>query len=263
MIPELVEPRPWQPRRWGAIIALILGVQLGLMFWLGSTVPMRPRPGGAALTLHLAVQASADLWALNAPTLFTLPHPEGFSGPVWLRRPQPEIRAFEWSVPPHHVVLALDQLGTVFKPLAEANNFTAIRLPAQPEAAPTLPGLPPMALSADQSVLQLEGGLARRHLLTPLQMKSQPHPEILANSVVQVVVDDEGRPVSVTLLAGSGSAAADQDALEQARIARFERVSYEPAEAVPNPMAHLSWGKMIFQWHTVPMPPASGPAANP
>jgi len=246
------------------MIALIFGVQLGLIFWLGSTAAIRPRPAAAALTLHLAGQASAELRALNDPTLFTLPHPQGFSGPVWLRMPRPEFRSFEWSAPTYHPLLPLDQLGTVFNPLVETSDFAALRLPAQPEAAPTLPDLPPLAVSAAQSVVQLEGGLAQRRLLAPLELKSWSHADILTNSVVQVVVDAEGRPVSPpTLLSGSGSAVADQYALEQARTARFEPVSRDQAERAPNPTAHLSWGKMIFRWHTVPMPPASTPAVSP
>ena len=86
-----------------------------------------------------------------------------------------------------------------------------------PRPSPTLPDLPPLALLQDQSVLQLEDGLAQRRLLTPLQLKPWSNPDILTNSVVQVVVDAEGRPVSLTLLSGSGSAAADQYALEQAK----------------------------------------------
>ena len=75
-----VELRPWPLRRWGVTVALIFGVQLGLIFWLGSTAPIHPRPAAPAPTLRLTGQAFAELRALNDPTLFILPHPEGFSG---------------------------------------------------------------------------------------------------------------------------------------------------------------------------------------
>jgi TonB family protein len=258
-----VEPRPWSLRRWGGMVVLIFGVQLGLIFWLGTRAPIRPRPTAVALTLHLAAQVSAELRALYDPTLFTLPHPQGFSGPVWQRVPRPEFRPFEWSAPPNRLPLAVDRIGAIFTRLVETNYFGALQLPAQPEANPTLPDLPPLSLFRDRSVLELEDGLAERRLLTPLQLKSWSSPDILTNSVVQVVVDAEGRPVSVTLLSGSGSAAADQYALDQAEAARFKPVSRTPAETSPNPTAPLSWGKMIFRWHTVPTPPASAPAASP
>jgi TonB family protein len=258
-----VEPQPWSLRRWGGMVVLIFGVQLGLIFWLGTRAPIRPRPTAAALTFHLAAQASAELRALYDPTLFTLPHAQGFSGPVWQRVPRPEFRPFEWSAPPNRLPLAVDRIGAIFTRLVETNYSSALQLPAQPEANPTLPDLPPLSLLKDQSVVELEDGLAERRLLTPLQLKSWSSPDILTNSVVQVVVDAEGRPVSVTLLSGSGSAAADQYALDQAEAARFKPVSRTPAETSPNPTAPLSWGKMIFRWHTVPTPPASAPAASP
>ena len=262
MTSALVKPRPWSRRRWGGMVVLILGIQLGLIFWLGTRKPIRPRPAAAAFTLHLAAQASAELQALYDPTLFTLPHAVGFSGPVWQRVPRPEFRSFEWSAPPNRLPRAVDHIGAVFTRLVETNYIDTLQEPAQPEPDPTLPDLPPLALLQDQSVLQLEGGLAQRRLLTPLQLKSWSNPDILTDSVVQVVVDAEGRPVSPTLLSGSGSAAADQYALDQARAARFEPLSRNPPEAVPNPMARLKWGKMIFRWHTLPTPPTSAPAAN-
>ena len=263
MTAVLAEKPPGPIRRWGGMIALILGGQLGLIFWLGSTEPIRPRPATAALNLHIAGQASAELQALNDPTLFILPHPQGFSGPVWLRIQGPVFRSFEWSAPDNQLVLPLAELGAAFNPVVEKSDFTGLQLPAQPEPALTHPDPPPLAVSADQSVLELEGGLAQRRLLTPLELKSWSHPDILANSVVQVIVDAEGRPVSPpTLLSISGSAAADQDALNLARTARFEPVGCDQAEGASNPTAPLSWGKMIFRWHTVPKPPASTPAVS-
>ena len=257
-----VELRPWSLRRWGGVVVVIFAVQLSLIFWLGTRTPIRPRPAAAAFTLHLAAPASAELQALYDPTLFTLPHAEGFSGPVWQRVPRPEFRSFEWSAPPTRLPRAVEQIGAVFTRLVETNYIDTLPQPAPSEPDPTLPDLPPLALLQDQSVLQLEDGLAQRRLLTPLQLKSWSNPDILTDSIVQVVVDAEGRPVSPTLLSSSGSAAADQYALDQARAARFEPLSRNPAEAAPNPMARLKWGKMIFRWHTLPTPPASAPAAN-
>ena len=258
-----VELRPWPLRRWGVTVALIFGVQLGLIIWLGSTAPIHPRPAAPAPTLRLTGQAFAELRALNDPTLFILPHPEGFSGPAWRRTTRPEFRPFEWSAPTNHFPLGIDRLGTVFNRLFETGDLPALQLPSQIEAAPTLPNIPPLPVLAGQSVLQLEDGLAQRHLLAPLELKSWQNPDILANSVVRVGVDAGGQPVSVTLHSRSGSVAADQYALDQAWAARFEPLSGSSAETLLKPTAHLSWGRMIFQWHTVPMPAASAPPASP
>jgi TonB family protein len=258
-----VEPRPWSLLQWAEMVVLIFVVQLGLIFWLGSPVPIRPRPAAAALTLHLATPASAELRALYDPTLFTLPHPQGFSGPAWQQVTQQEFHPFEWPAPTNRLPLAFDRLGAIFSRLIESNQFGALQLPLQPEASPTLPDLPPLSLMADQSVVQLEDGLARRRLLAPLHLRSCTNADILADSVVQVVVDAEGLPVWVTLLSGSGSADADQFALEQARAARFDPLSRNPAESNLNPLSRLTWGRMSFRWHTIPVPPPSAPAAKP
>jgi hypothetical protein len=258
-----VEARPWARRRLWGMVALVFIVQLGLIFWLGSRTPIRPRLSTGALTLYLGGEATAELQPLNDPTLFTLPHPEGFSGPVWRRMPRPKFRPFEWSAPTDHYPLAIDRLGAVFNRLLETNQFQALQLPAQLEAAPTLPDVPPLAVFADHSVVQLEDGLAQRRLLAPLQLKSFTNIDILANTVVRVGVDTGGLPVSVTLLSVSGSPAADQFALDQAWAARFEPLTRNSAETILKPTAPLSWGRMVFRWHTVPAPPASAPAASP
>lgn len=48
--------------------------------------------------------------------------------------------------------------------------------------------------------MQLEWDQAHRRLLTPLELRSWESPDILANSVVQIVVGADGTPASVTLL---------------------------------------------------------------
>jgi len=111
--------------------------------------------------------------------------------------PRPVFRSFEWSAPTNRLLLALDQLGTVFNQLVEASDFTAPQLLGQSPAEPTLPDLPPQAIMADQSTLQLEGSLAQRRLLVPPELRSWSYPDVLTNSVVQVVVDAEGRPMSL------------------------------------------------------------------
>jgi hypothetical protein len=257
-----VELRLWARRRWWGMVVLVFIVQLTVIFWLGSRTPILPHPT-EAVTLTLGSPAPTTLQALDDPTLFILPHPEGFSGPVWGKTYRPEFTPFEWSAPANHFPLAIERLGTVLNQLFPASEFPALQLPAQAEAAPTLPNVPPLPIFPDQSVLQLEDGLAQRRLLTPLALKSLPSPDILAPSVVRVGVDAGGRPVAVTLLSWSGSPAADQYALDQAWAAQFEPLSGYPGDALLKSTAQLSWGQMIFRWHTAPTPPANVSAANP
>ena len=259
----LVEPRPWSRRRWWSMVGLIFGLQLALIFWLGETSLVRSRPPAPGLTLKVAGSASADLLALRDPTLFALPRQQGMPVPTSLRTPQPDFHAFAWPEPTNHPHLAIDQLGAAFNRFVETNAFDPLPLPAKSLPELTLPELPPLAISAARTTLRLEWDQSPRRLLTPLELRSQENPEILTNSMVQIVVDAEGRPTSVTLLSGSGSKSADQQAFEQANAARFEPLNRNPAGTPPSPVAALTWGRMIFQWHTLPPPLTNAPAVSP
>jgi TonB family protein len=263
MTSTLVESGAWTRRRWWGLVVLIFGVQLVLIFWLGETSPIRPRPAAPTLTLKLAGSASAELLALHDPTLFALPHPQGVLAPTWLRTPRPEFQSFAWPELTNYPLVAIDQLGAAFNRFVETNTFNPLPLPAKPLPELTLPELTPLAISAPHSTLRLEWGQIRRQLLTPLELRSWQNQDILTNSVVQIVVDAEGRPASVTLLSGSGSKAADQQALEQANAARFEPLSRNLGAPAFNPAAQLTWGRMVFEWHTLPLPLTNAPAAGP
>jgi len=260
---ESVEPRPWPLRRWTGTLLLIFVSQLGLIFWLGTRTPAPPRPTAPAVTLYPAAPTLADLRALYDPSLFALPHANGFSGPVCQSMPRPEFRPFEWSAPKNHLPPAVDRVGAVFPRLVETNYSLVPQFQPRPEAQPMLSCHPPPSWFNDRSLVELEGDLAERNLMMPLQLKSWSSSDILTNSVVQVIVDAEGRPVSATVLSGSGSAEADQYALDQAEAARFTPVSHVPGDANSNPSSHLCWGKMIFIWHTVPTAPPSALVGSP
>jgi hypothetical protein len=263
MTSALAESRPWSGCRWWGLVALIFGVQLGLIFWLGATAPIRPRPAATGFTLKLAGSASSELLALNDPTLFALPRRQGFAGPASLGTPGPESHSFQWPEPTNSLLLADDQLGVVFSRFIGTNDFNSPHLSDSLKPLPTLPDLPPLAVSEPPSTLLLEGDLAQRRLVTSLPLRSWPSPDILGNSVVRIAVDGDGRPFSPTLLSGSGSTAADQYALGQARRARFETVRRNPAATAFNPAASLCLVRMVFRWHTLPPPPTNTPAASP
>ena len=263
MTSALVESRPWSHRRWWGMVGLIFGVQLGLIFWLGDASPIRQRPAAPGLTLKLAGSASAELLALHDPTLFALPHPQRIPAPAWLSTPRPEVHPFAWPEPTNYLLVSIDQLGAGFNRFVETNAFNSLPAPAKPLPELTFPESPALPASAEHSTVRLEWDQAERRLLTALELRSWESPDILTNSVVQIVVGAEGTPASVTLLSGSGSKAADQEALEQANAARFEPLSRNPSGTALNPAAQLTWGKMIFRWHTLPLRPTNAPAASP
>jgi TonB family protein len=252
-------PKSWTIWRRTLFVALIFTGQLALVFWLGDSAQKRPRPREAPPALQLAVGASPELLALNDPTLFALPHQQGFSGAAWLKKPVLQTPSSDWSEPATWLSLPIARLGETFSSFMETNHPAAARVLTTPLPEPTW--LPPsrMEVAPEQSTLHIAGALAQRRLLTPLVLSSRTNATFLTNSVIQVVVDAQGRPLSAALLGpGSGSPAADQDALRIAQAARFEPLAAKYLESNANALANLTWGRMIFEWRTIP--PASGTA---
>ena len=169
--------------------------------------------------------------------------------------PELPTNSFSWSEDPRWLRLGVRELGAAFNQFVATNQFDVAQVLAPPEPALVLPE--PVALEAApaSSVLTITGSLARRQLLTPLTLPSWTNTDLLTNSVVQMVVDAEGRPMSLTLLSSSGDPKADQQALEQARAARFD--SIDNSQKPGRPVQGLTWGKLIFEWNTLPVPPTN------
>jgi hypothetical protein len=252
------EPRRWALRRWWVLVGVIFTVQLGLIFWLGDNSPIRPRTAASPPILRLA-GSSGELLELADPTLFALPHRRGFSGAAWMKLWRPQFQPFQWSEPPRWLTLAVPELGGVFQQFMMTNNFEARPWIANPEPALRVTELAAAAVLPLSSSFRLEGGLAGRSLLTTFKLPAWPHTDVLTNTVVAVLVDAQGVPASGTLLTGSGSKEADQHALRQVKEARFEALTTGPN----SPATGLSWGKIIFEWNTLPLPPTNAPAAAP
>jgi TonB family protein len=254
-------PKSWTAWRRTLFVALIFTGQLALIFWLGDSSPKGPRPREAPPVLQFAVGASPELLALNDPTLFALPHQQGFSGAAWLKKPKLQTPSSDWLEPATWLALSTARLGETIEGYMETNHPVPTRVlsASLPEPA----WLPPsrMEVAPEQSTLHIAGALAQRRLLTPLVLSSRTNATLLTNSIIQVVVDAQGRSLSATLLGpGSGSPAADQDALRMAQTAQFEPLAANHLEASANALANLTWGKMIFEWRTIPPASVAAPA---
>jgi hypothetical protein len=129
------------------------------------------------------------------------------------------------------------------------------------EPGGALPDPPPLPLSPEQSRLRIEGDLAGYRLLRTLDLPSWQYNDVLTNTGVQMLVNADGRPVSAILLFTSGYKKADDHALVQARAARFELSGAAGQQWQPpsTPLAHLVRGLLLFDWHTVPLPPTNAP----
>jgi TonB family protein len=257
-----IELRPWPRSLWWMAIAFVLTFQIALVFWLSERSPRAPPRALAAPVFHLSPGESDELLALEDPTLFVLPHHEGFSGQTWLRIPAQDFHPADWSEPPCWLPLPVQQLGTSFRSFAQTNTFPPFQTVVMPPLALTVPELSPTGPFAAPSTLKIEGDLARRRLLSPLELKSWPNPDLLTNTIVQLLVDSQGNTVSATVLQpGSGKAEADQLALELARSARFEPAGPAGPHKAEHTAADLTLGTMIFEWQT--LPPTNATPATP
>ncbi|MGO8679142.1 MAG: energy transducer TonB [Limisphaerales bacterium] len=256
-----VQDSRWPFRRWVVAVAVVFAAQAGLILWLGERGPVRSRPPGATPALRLAGGISAEALALQDPTLFVLPHLQGYSGPAWLKVGPVPNRPSDWWEAPRTLPVCVTRLGAPPSQQLETNRLAPLGLAPALEPGRSLPDPLPLPLSPEQSRLRIEGDLAGYRLLTTLNLPSWQYDDVLTNTGVEMVVDAEGRPCAATVLFSSGYPKADDHALAQARTARFDIPSPPPGQgAAPSTSeARLIRGLLLFDWHTVPLPPTNAP----
>jgi len=252
--PDL-EPRRWPVAKLLVMIALVMAVQAGLIWRLGGPLPPVRRTTAPAPRFSLA----GPVAFLDDPTLFALPHREGFAGSAWLKLPKMEFNPANWSESNRWLVLPVEQLGALFQNFVRTNpapRFSTVA-PFQPDLVePELPVEPLVTASR----IRVEGDLARRRLLSRLDPGPQAAVDLLTNSVVQVLVDAQGNTLSPVLLSGCGSPTADQRALALAKSARFSPLP-APGSGEPEPPPTI--GRLVFEWQTLPLATTNSPSAAP
>lgn len=249
------EPVRWGRQRWLAAIVLIFltHVALIVVFNRRPTSPLPPTQFGMRLVAAEDAEARrhlADNPTLPDPTLFAAPSLPGFSGQAWLAFALPEHKLADWSEPPRWLDLEGAELAKTF--VGYAAQLTNRSLLVADLPMPRLVGLDlpvPNHSICTQSLWRLEGQLARRSLLTPLQLRSWRSQELLTNSVVQLTVDGDGNTLFALLLSESGSKEADRWAVRAAAQTQFEPL--QSGGSLPRTNLALSIGTLVFQWHTV------------
>jgi TonB family protein len=242
---EPAEKKPsgegWTSGRWIAVIALIFATHAALIFLFGEKKPPVTRPVKTVPTLALA-DDSNDLLALNDPTLFALPNQRDFASVVWLKIPVVKQPSFRWTEAPQPLPLSTAGLGTALGRFMQTNFMASHPLDFRPARELSTPARPIESVTAQNSTMQIEGELAQRQLPSDIRLTNWPYADVLAPSEVQVLVDAAGKLVSAVLLKSSDYKDADEQALALARNLRFM------------PSSSLTFGKIIFNWHTVPIP---------
>jgi hypothetical protein len=228
------------------VIAFVFAAHVAVVFLFGEKKPAVPRAVTNVPMLSLASEAD-ELLALNDPTLFALPHQRDFASAAWLKPSEVKSPSFRWTEPPRWLPLSADDLGATFGRLMRTNHFASYPLDFRPALTLSAPVLPVQPMLPQNSTMQIEGELARRQLSVQINLTNWPVAEVIAPSVVQVLVDMAGKVISTVLLPpGNGFTAtdqyndADQRALAIARTLRF------------TPSSDLTIGRIIFNWHTVP-----------
>jgi hypothetical protein len=249
--PDEGKPRrqeSWPLSRWLLLIVFVLAAHVALIFAFGARKPVTPVKVKNVPELQLA-DGSSEWLLLNNPTLFALPNIQGFAGPAWLEPPHAPFHPLEWTEPPRWWQLSAAELGNVFSRFMETNRFAGFKFDLKPSPQFTVPLVPLEPGFAGVSTLRIEGDIARRPLLTSFKLPWATNADVVAPSIVQVLVNAAGNVVSAVVLPSRNSgevrdAGADRRALELARTARFA--------GGPD----LTLGKLIFNWRTVP-PPAT------
>jgi hypothetical protein len=263
---DSLEPTCWSKRDWAYAVGAAFVLQAGLIFCFARrelSPPERPPFETAIyLTANGPDTSTVNSVGFDDPTLLALPNLRGFSGAAWLKFPTLDYQPMEPPEPTNWLHLEEHTLGATFSQFV-ASNRAAPRLIADKPLPPLVRYEPnfPNEPAATQSRLRLQGQLANRPLLSPLALPSWPHAEILSNTVVQVAVDPDGMTFSPVLLSHSGLREADTFALDWAGGARFRPLPRETR--LRDGTESLTWGKLVFQWHTVPLLPTNSPFATP
>ena len=258
-----VELRAWSRRRWWGAILLLLAAQMGLVFWLGDRSLTVPRKAATKSTVSLAPGLSGELLVLNDPTLFVWANRQGFSGAAWSNIPSVNYRLADRTEPPRLLSLPVVELGAAFHRLAQTNLASPFQIAdkLEPRSSPA-DLFPPTTSLIARSTVRVEGELAARRLLPVPELPSWPHADLMASSAVQVMVDEDGQTISATLLSGSGHREADRYALDLTKRARFNSLRVSGPDRLMESAAPVTWGKLIFDWHTTPVPPTNAPPPN-
>jgi hypothetical protein len=256
------ESRRRLPARFWGPVTLVFTLQVALVFWLSDHSPMTIQKPAAAPVVRLSGDVPEVLLALEDPTLFVLPHEQGFSGAAWMEiRGQP-FHSKIWTEPPRWFPLPTNELGAAFARFVQTNSMASFQTIATLEPTLTIPELPSTAPISIPSRMRIGGELAKRRLLSKLELPAWTNTDLLTNSVVQLVVNARGYTVSAILLRpGSGSDQADAIALQLAKNARFDSIEAAGPSRETTPKPDLAVGIITFEWQT--LPPTNGLPAAP
>jgi hypothetical protein len=236
----LGEPSAWTSRKRWLVIVFFIGLQLLMIVWLSERAPLHPRKAAAHPAILLAAHAQNDILPLTDPTLFPSTHPDGFSGLAWLNVAPHGYLPRETGAAPQLLSIEPDGFGDIVGSLPNVKTPITLGPIGWIAQISTLSDAAPVAAFPTNSVVTLSRGTTARGLLSVPPLKSWPCDDVLPPSVVQVLIDKRGVPISAVLLTTCGFKPADVYAVDMARTALFE------------PASDTASGSLVFHWHTLP-----------
>jgi hypothetical protein len=265
MTAETVESRTWSPLKWAVVVTTILALQTGFFFWFTRPPGLTARTRPATLSIRLPDGQPADLLGYINPSVLVRVNSRGFSGQAWLQIPPVAYNPVESNPPPFLLQLQADHLGDAVTQALTNSLSQPFEVAARP--APRFDNYSPSPLVVPtESTLSIEGELAGRPLLARPVLKLQPADTILTNTVVDVVVDGEGRVFAPPVLDPASSprpaesAGADADALTATANLLFQPLPRVPGRSrLAAPI--LTPGRVVFHWQTIPTPTATNDTA--
>jgi hypothetical protein len=239
----------WTRQRVPILAMVIFVAHVIAIFALHTPTPMlalpeafrSPRMPTPQMTTNNLLEAEE----LNDPLVFAGAHQHGFSAAAWMMRPKQEYVLTNSAPAPRFL--------SFVRPPTE---FPAVENLAEASRSSDLPFVE-FALPKEmpKSTLAVQGALEQRRVMSAPEIPTQFATDVLSNTVVQVGVRADGFPFSTRVISGSGSRAADLQALDIANRVRFAPsmpVSVQKrnaAEAIGDP-GELQWGEFVFQWFT-------------
>ena len=238
---------------WGFLFIFLL--HAFAVFWFEErrdSTPLRQKPPPF---LFLSSDSNSDFRlnqsiALHDPTLFSLPHAQGFSGGAWLQLRPPLPKLTNWSAPPEWLDLPVEQLGQ------SLNSYVATNRPSEEQLLGALRETrTPEVRIPDQPVVtrttvKIEGGLAARKLTRAPDLPPVTFSDLLRRTVVTVSVNGDGMVETVAVISPSGSKSADAKAVELTR--EFEFAPFSIREAHLRATAAPTIGRFVFTWQVLP-----------
>ena len=268
MTPSSSRVRPGKfGRRWLLPILLLAVAQAAVLeLTVNQVKNVRPSPPFTQQITLAADESSArqisQMPWLDSPTLFAVPSLNGFSGGAWLQYQPPSTPESPVNDVPLWLEMQTNQIG---RSLMEFSAQT--QPPPLSVVERRIPWRDNLTIESPRqfhSELQVQGPLAHRRLLSPASLPDWAHPDVLAESHVQVVVDSSGQVLSAVLVEAEGRTLpagglppnrlpeADRFALDFAQSARFEKLPTAAPTTVLGEEQPLEWGRLVFQWQTIP-----------